>query len=130
MPKITVTQTRTKLVLELKIRGQKIGEAMLANSDENLRLDWIEIIEQHQGKGYGSLILQYIIDNVLHENQRFIINVVDEQTLPFYYNFFKKIHFHEDIVDTWLINTGIHPEVHIPEGSLQIMKETPRKLIF
>ncbi len=122
MHKFVITQLSAGMVVGLYFNQEKIGVATLTNCADVLRLVWIEVNDKHKGKGKGTLLMNYITDNILNENQNFQICVVDEEVLPFYYSFFEKRKIEKETIYDWVHDGDVHPEIYVPKGSL---KNTP-----
>lgn len=100
----------------MSLDGKKIGTATLINTSDTLHLKWIEVNDQYKGRGYGRSMLDYIARNILEPHKNFHINVTDEQTLPFYYNFFDKLGIPKENYFLWVQDGDIHPEIVVTNG--------------
>jgi GNAT superfamily N-acetyltransferase len=102
----------------MSLDGKKIGIATLINTSDTLHLKWIEVKDRYKGHGYGRTLLDYIARNILDPDKNFHISVTDEQTLPFYYNFFDSLGIPKEKYFTWVQDGDIHPEIVVANGIL------------
>ncbi len=120
MYRFDIRYANSQMVVDFFYKEEKIGVATLMNDTEALRLMWIEVEDEYKGRGQGTVLMNFITDNLLKENQNFQINVVDEDVLPFYFNFFEKRKIDKETIFDWVQDGDVHPEIHVPKGSLNI----------
>lgn len=108
----------TGIELTLLQNSQSIGIATISNQSDMLILNWIEIKSTHQHKGFGTYLLNHIIENYLPSGSIFKINVADEATLEFYVKFMEKRGINTVTLNQYIIDGEHHPEIVIPGSML------------
>lgn len=115
---VIITQTRTGTEFTLQLHSSNVGVAHVSIQPDMVNLHWIEIKLAHQRKGLGSFLLNYIIENCLASDSMLKISAVDEETLEFYFNCFKKRGLHCDDINHYVVDGDIFPMIVIPASVL------------
>lgn len=109
----SIINNYTKICMTAYINLMEVGIALLDWYPDMLKLNWIEVNESYQHQGIATALINHIKKNILTQKQKFIINVVDEQVLPFYYHWLKSDGWSADDINPY-VKYGEHPEIELP----------------
>ena len=118
---LKVTSAKSNLGTEftLQFHLSNVGVARVTIEPGMVTLHWIEIKFAHQRKGLGSFLLDYIIDKHLPNESVLKISAVDEETLEFYFKYFKKRGLSYEDINDYLSEKDILPKLRIPASALK-----------
>ena len=105
-----------------------IGNAVYQINNSDLQLNWIEINESEQGKGFGLKTLDHIVNIAIGKNLGLIIKIVNEELLNgFYFKWFttwgEAKNINSDLVKDIFITS-------IEQGDNPLLTLSMEKLLF
>lgn len=118
MPTLVMNKIDPVILIELIHNEKIIGCAKLIQSSNTITLTWIEIISAKQRLGYGSMIMDFIIDELVTDQLPLKINIVDDEATNFYIRYFLKRGVSITDVNDWLNDSPIHPTLLIQKNLL------------
>lgn len=103
------------------LNEKEIGMAVYRISDNSLQLNWIEIDESEQGKGYGAAVLDHIASLAIAKHLDLVIKVLNDELLDgFYFKWF----------ESWGKSKGIDKEKIIAMFNMSIVDDINPKLFL
>jgi|GEM_PF-6571371 len=125
--KITTAETNEICEMTLWVNAIIIGVAILNKHEDAVVLNWLEIKTAYQFNGHATYLLNDIIDNYIPYGRVFKINVVNEQTLEFYFKFMnKRGELNSKSLNQYTKDGEHHPELVFPAGTFNEYSQTKK----